>query len=364
MKCTNCGADVADGFAFCTSCGTPITAPATPAESDKTVLIDSSNAGAQPMNNPFGQNVPPQPMQFNQQPQTGYTAQPMTGQPQMGYTQQPMNPQPQMGYTQQPMTGQPHMGYTLQSMNAQPQMGYTQPQGMYNQAPYGQPQGMYNQPPKPPKKPLSPGAKKGIIIGLIVAALAALFIFVILPIITRAKLDGEYTNRDSYYRYKLVFDDGTYAYYDEDGYITEAGTYEIDDEEVTLTNLSGYETEGKFDAKENKIRINGDNYKSSDEDAELKIALTENYLEDLEDRVETITETLLADEEIYEEFSWSYYFIYEDDLEDPYSLYEEALAEELDYANDETLQELITSGYLTMDIYMDGDDIYIDVSAY
>ena len=380
MKCTNCGAEIADAFAFCTSCGAakPMTMPNASDDSDKTVLIsENMDMGNQPMNNPFGQQNQPvsntnpftaqpqmgmaQPNQFTNQPQIGM-AQPnqFANQPQMGMAQpNQFTSQPQMGMAQpNQFTNQPQMGM------AQPNQFTNQPQGMYNQAPYGQPNGMYNQPPKAPRKPLSPGAKKGIIAGVIVAALAIVFFVVILPILTRSKFDGEYTDSNSYYYNKLVVDDGTYAYYDEDGNLIEAGTYTIKGETVTFVSLSGDEEKATFNADDNKIRISGDVYKSSDKKADLDIKLTESYVDDLEERIRTETDEILKDEEIYEEFEWSWYFIYEDDLKNPTTLYEEALAEALDYKNDTTLQQLVESGVITMDIYMLSDEVCIYIDAY
>ena len=92
MRCSNCGNEIPDNSAFCTSCGAPVT--------------------SQPMGND----------QSYQQPQQGAYQQ-----PQGAYQQ------PQGGY-QQPQQGDYNQPYQ--------QGGYQQPQGGYNQ-PYQQPQVNY-----------------------------------------------------------------------------------------------------------------------------------------------------------------------------------------------------------------------------
>ena len=117
MKCTNCGAEISDVFAFCMSCGAakPMTTPSTSDDSDKTVLIN-------------------------------------------------------------------------ENMN------------------------IGNQPPKALRKPLSSGAKKGIIAGVIVAVLAIVFFVVISPTLTPSKFDGEYIYSNSHSYYKLVVDNTCFIF--------------------------------------------------------------------------------------------------------------------------------------------------------
>ncbi len=368
MKCTNCGNDVADGFAFCTSCGTPVPAPSAPADSDRTVLIN------QDMNNPLGQSGAPTPAapaapQGFAQPQAPATPQPnqftpnpgqFTGQPAQNFTQAPQPNQfaPNPGQ----FTGQPAQGFTQAPQGfGQPMMGQQQ-QG-YGQTMYGQqPNMMYNQrpaAPKAPRKPLSKGAKIGIIVGLIVAVLAVVFFTVIWPILTRSDLKGEYVCKgDSYYN-TIVFDEGTYVVYDEDGDVEEVGCYTWDEEdgEIEMTSLEGYTNEAKFNRDDNEVKLYGSKYKSTNEDETLSCDFTEDYIDELESKVEDATEAVYDFDEGY-----NYYYLDNDDLADPYDDFTEDLAAELDYENDANLKFLMESGYIEIDIsmYSDGEvDVYI-----
>ena len=153
--------------------------------------------------------------------------------------------------------------------------------------------------------------------------------------------------------------------YDDDGEISEVGTYEIDEDEIELTSIEGYDKEGKFNAEENKVGINGNFYKIKDKKATLDFKMTDDYLDTLEAKIEDATDKVLEDEEVYEEATWYSYYIYDDALLNPDTLYEEALAKELDYANDKTLKALIEGNYLEIDVYIyDYDDINIYFYCY
>ncbi len=374
MKCSNCGAEIEDGVAFCTSCGTPV-APAD--DGDKTVLVSQENinpgqpqgfpSAAQPgmgqpqtqgMQTGFGQPQPAQPNYGQPGMQTGFgqpqPAQPNYGQPgmQTGFGQpQPAQPnygQPgmQTGFGQ-PQPAQPNYGQPgMQTGYGQSQPNYGQP-GMYNQAP---------RPPKPPRKPLSSKAKAGIIGGAIGAVVLIVFFAVILPILLRAKLAGEYSYTDSWDdTYTVVFDDGTYVIYDYDDEIWEAGTYTIKDDKITMTDIEGYESTGKFDSEDNKIRIGGDTYKSTDKKEKLDFKLTKDYLDNLKSRVDPIINKILEDEDIYDEIYWSSADIGDDDLQNPSTDFERELATQLGYADDVTLQTLMEGGYIEIDVYITYD---------
>ena len=379
MICTKCGAEVADGMRFCTTCGTPIAAPVEDA-GDKTVLISQDmDLSVQPNNNPLGQTTAPQNTQFTNQPQMAapYTGQPMAQGMNTQYTGHPMaqgmntqyTGQPQMTqgmntqYTGQPQMAAPYAGQPMaQGMNTQytgqPQMT----QGMYTQQPYGQPNMMYNQAPKPPKKPLSPQAKKGLIIGGIAVAVLAVFFLVVWPILTRSKLQGEYKCRDSYSVNTIIFDDGSYAIYDEDGEGIEAGTYVLKDDKIKMVSLNGVETTGTFDAKENKIKLKYHystyKYSSSDEEETLGIKITTTYIEDLEEKVADATEQILGDLDTYD-----YYYITDDDLADSYG-FEEELAKALNYENDPTLQLLLEDEFMSISIEVYYGDLEVEVYAW
>ena len=306
----------------------------------------------QPGQTGYGQPMQPgqtgygQPMQ---QGQTGYYGQPMQ-QGQMGYGQ-PMQ-QGQMGYGQPMQPGQMGYGQPMQPG----QMGYGQP-NMYNQAP---------KPPKPPRKPLSKKAKTGIIAGSIGAVVLIVFFAVILPIILKAKLQGEYTYTDSWDdEYRAIFTNGTYVIYDYDDEIYEAGTYTIKDDKVTLVDIEGDDTKATFDAKKNKIRISGENFEINDKKAKVGFALSDTYLDTLEQNVENAVAKLVKDEDLLEIASWNYYYLNDDDLKDPEDDFVEAFANELNYSTDKALSTMVEAGYIAFDIDAYSDGTYnVEVSVY
>ena len=307
----------------------------------------------QPGQTGYGQPVQPGQTGYGQsmqQGQTGYYGQPMQ-QGQTGYGQ-PMQ-QGQTGYYGQPM--QPgQMGY---GQPMQPgQMGYGQP-NMYNQAP---------KPPKPPRKPLSKKAKTGIIAGSIGAVVLIVFFAVILPILLKAKLQGEYTYTDSWDdEYRAIFTDGTYVIYDYDDEIYEAGIYTIKDDKVTLLDIEGDDTKATFDAKKNKICISGQDFEINDKKAKVGFKLTETYLDTLEQNVENAVAKLVKDEDLLEIASWSYYYLSDDDLKDPEDDFVEAFANELNYSTDKALSTMVEAGYIAFDIDVYSDGTYeAEVSVY
>ena len=345
-----------------------------PAQPAQPVQPQQPEQPAQPEMSGYAQPMQPgqtgyaQPMQPGQ---TGY-AQPMQpgqtgyGQPvqpgQTGYGQpvqpgqtgygQPMQ-QGQTGYYGQPMQqGQTGYGQPMQ----QGQMGYGQP-NMYNQAP---------KPPKPPRKPLSKKAKTGIIAGSIGAVVLIVFFAVILPILLKAKLQGEYTYTDSWDdEYRAIFTDGTYVIYDYDDEIYEAGTYTIKDDKVTLLDIEGDDTKATFDSKKNKIRISGEDFEINDKKAKVGFKLTETYLDTLEQNVENAVAKLVKDEDLLEIASWSYYYLSDDDLKDPEDDFVEAFANELNYSTDKALSTMVEAGYIAFDIDAYSDGTYnVEVSVY
>lgn len=341
MKCSKCGAELEVGASFCTLCGTPVAKQNT--DDERTVLVNQEMMGQ-----PQGFPTPVQP-NLQQQNNTGFNqAQIQPGMPPFG------QPNPQMG--QQPY-GQPN-----------PQMGqqpYGQPNPQMGQQPYGQP--MYNQAPRPPKaprKPLSKKAKIGIISGAIAVVLLVVFFVVILPILTRAKLKGEYTYTDSWDDdYTAIFDDGTYLIYDYDGDLDEAGTYTIKDNKVTLIDIEGYETTAKFDADNNAIKIHGDKYKSTNKKEKIDFSLTENYLEVIKPSIEDAIYEVLKDDDIYDDVYWSSEDILDNVLKNPSTDFEEEFAELINYDEDKALQTLIEDGYLNIYIYITYDD-EVEISYY
>ena len=303
-----------------------------------------------------------QPNQFGQsgmqdvgatQPAYGQTGMQGMGVTQPAYGQTGMQgmgaTQPAYGQTGMQGMGatQPAYGQTGMQPN---QFGQTGMQGMTG---YQQPYGMQ---PSKPKKPLSKGAKIGIISGLAVALLVGIFFIFIFPILTRAKLGGSYSYKGSDYTDYYVFDDGIFVYYDiNEGETTKnyygIGTYTVKDDKVILTDINGDTEEFKFDKKENTISYYGTKYKSSDKKAKLDFNISKEYLEGLESKIITASQTSLADEDVWEEAMWwESYYIYGTDLKEPYTDFEEALAKNIGYSSDSTLQYLLENDILSFDV--------------
>ncbi|MGN0436678.1 MAG: zinc-ribbon domain-containing protein [Wujia sp.] len=398
MKCSKCGAELQEGMMFCTSCGTPVPKQEEKSDEEATVLLDPNMQSVAPQQSDVQPQMqhPVTPQMGNIQPQMQQPVTPQMGnvQPQM---QQPVTPQmgnvqPQMQHPVTPQMGnvQPQMQQpmTPQMGNVQPQMqqpmGYGQPQ-MQQPMGYGQPQMQqamgYGQPqmqqpmgygqqygaPKPPRKPLTPKQKKIAIISVVAVAVIAVFFLVVWPIITRAKLQGEYKN--SQIDTVAVFDDGKYVVYgdDEKEEIISLGFYEVDKKgNIEFTTLEGDEFEGKFKSDDNKVVIGDYTFKSNDKKEGIDLEYSEDFEEELRDRIETAISSSLAKEDAFNAAYWSYYSIY--DFDDNYQdAFLELFLDNLDYENDETLKTMIESDYLYFSISFDSEcnaDISIDIYDY
>lgn len=154
--CEMCGAQNDDVFTKCSVCGADLPSPNGEAGDDeKTVLIDPTEAA---------------------EPKSGLSLKTNTN----TYGQADVNAaQPQAGFGGQPqgMPGQPGFGGQPQGMSGQAPYGQPgfggQPQGMPGQAPYGQP-GFGGSAPEQPK------SKKGLIFGILGAAVVVLAVALIL----------------------------------------------------------------------------------------------------------------------------------------------------------------------------------------
>lgn len=147
MFCAKCGTEIPQGINFCPNCGAPVA---------RTVMQNAQETAQQASNNTTGPSPQPTVQNANPYIQPNYGGQGTYGQQAGpvpgGYTQQPYGQNPQANYQN------PQMGYQ------NPQMGY---QMNYQQPPYSVPE---------QKK-----SKKGLLIGLIAAAvvaLAAILLFV------------------------------------------------------------------------------------------------------------------------------------------------------------------------------------------
>lgn len=157
--CEMCGAQNDDVFTKCSVCGADLPSPNGEAGDDeKTVLIDPTEAAA---------------------PQSGLSLKTDTN----TYGQADANasqPQPGFGGQPQGMPGQPGFGGQPQGMSGQPGFG-GQPQGMPGQMGFGgQPQGMPGQPGFSGQPSQQPKSKKGLIFGILGAAVVVLAIALVL----------------------------------------------------------------------------------------------------------------------------------------------------------------------------------------
>lgn len=206
-----------------------------------------------------------------------------------------------------------------------------------------------------PKSPRQPMSKKqnGILIGIAATAVVLILIFaVIIPLISRGPLSGSYVS-DS--EYVVTFYDGTFAVYDTDDHAySDVGTYTVKDNTVYLVTAEGYESELALDG--NELIYNGTVYKQKDKHARTPIQLTENYEEELEQKLLPIIKDILTDEEVCNEaVNYGSYFVYQDDLAEPYTKFEEALSKKLNYSKDEVLQFMLEEYNMAIDIEISED---------
>ena len=157
--CEMCGAQNDDVFTKCSVCGADLPSPnGDVGDDEKTVLLDPTEAAA---------------------PQSGLSLKTDTN----TYGQTDANaaqPQPEFGGQPQGMPGQPGFGGQPQGMPGQPGFG-GQPQGMSGQPGFGgQPQGMPGQPGFGGQPSQQPKSKKGLIFGVLGAAVVVLAVALVL----------------------------------------------------------------------------------------------------------------------------------------------------------------------------------------
>ena len=157
--CEMCGAQNDDVFTKCSVCGADLPSPnGDVGDDEKTVLIDPTEAAA---------------------PQSGLSLKTDTN----TYGQTDANaaqPQPEFGGQPQGMPGQPGFGGQPQGLPGQPGFG-GQPQGMPGQPGFGgQPQGMPGQPGFGGQPSQQPKSKKGLIFGVLGAAVVVLAVALVL----------------------------------------------------------------------------------------------------------------------------------------------------------------------------------------
>ncbi len=382
MICKICGAIVPDNAPFCDECGALITVDnqgELPQQMQQQAVQPSPYA-------PLQQRMQPQPQQPQMQPQA---VQPSPYAP----PQQQMQPQPQQPQMQQQAV-QPSpyapLQQQMQQQAVQPSPYAPLQQQMQQQAvqpspyapPQQQPQQQVQQPQMQPQSTETPqqafrnqlkgipesqdnknvaidnakkGASRGLIIGIIVflilAAVAAVFFIFVLPKLSKGAPKGEYVNED--FGGYVLFDNGIYAVYDDQG-TYEFGTYEVKNDKITFTNVNGDVDHGKYNKKDNTVEY-GYVFKLNDAKQTFGVDIDKKYVKELKDKFITASESALASEEVKteaEELAAAYY-IYGKELVEPRTEFAKELAENLGYSSDNVLAYLIENKYITVSIMPD-----------
>ena len=210
------------------------------------------------------------------------------------------------------------------------------------------------------------GASRGLIIGIIVflilAAVAAVFFIFVLPKLSKGAPKGEYVNED--FGGYVLFDNGIYAVYDDQG-AYEFGTYEIKNDKITFTSVNGDVDYGKYNKKDNAVEY-GYVFKLNDAKQTFGVDIDKKYVKELKDKFTTASESALASEEVKteaEEFAAAYY-IYGNELVEPRTEFAKALAENLGYSSDNVLAYLVENKYITVSIMPDVAAQTVEVIIY
>lgn len=210
------------------------------------------------------------------------------------------------------------------------------------------------------------GASRGLIIGIIVflilAAVAAVFFIFVLPKLSKGAPKGEYVNED--FGGYVLFDNGIYAVYDDEG-TYEFGTYEIKNDKITFTSVNGDVDHGKYNKKDNTVEY-GYVFKLNDAKQTFGVDIDKKYVKELKDKFITASESALASEEVKteaKEFAAAYY-IYGNELVEPRTEFAKALAENLGYSSDNVLAYLVENKYITVSIMPDVAAQTVEVIIY
>ena len=188
MKCPNCGAELPEGVAFCSSCGTKLEAVTQEAVPTPPPAPAPAQEEVPPQPQAVEQQVPPQsePQSFGQVPPQSepqnFSQVPPQGEPQ-NFGQVPPQGQPQ-NFGQVPPQGQPQYFGQVPPQGQQQNYGQVPPQGgpqYYGQGPsqggYGQPMNQYG-PLTPAKKSKTVPILIAVIGVALIATLVVLFVFV------------------------------------------------------------------------------------------------------------------------------------------------------------------------------------------
>ena len=337
MICKICGAIVPDNAPFCDECGALIAVDnqgELPQQMQQQAVQPSPYA-------PLQQQMQSQPQQPQMQPQAVNLS------PYAPPQQQAVKPSPYAPPQQQPQQ------QVQQPQQMQPQSTETPQQAFRNQL-KGIPESQNNNK-NVAIDNVKKGASRGLIIGIIVflilAAVAAVFFIFVLPKLSKGAPKGEYVNED--FGGYVLFDNGIYAVYDDQG-TYEFGTYEIKNDKITFTNVNGDVDHGKYNKKDNTVEY-GYVFKLNDAKQTFGVDIDKKYVKELKDKFTTASESALASEEVKTEAEGlaAAYYISGKELVEPRTEFAKALAENLGYSNDNVLAYLIENKYITVSIMPD-----------
>ena len=371
MKCSVCGNEIPAGMTACPNCGSDAMAQPGGGQfagyDQQAQDYSQQTQGYDQQGQQYGQQTQgydQQGQQYGQQTQ-GYGQQGQQyGQQTQGYGQygQQYGQQTQ-GYGQygQQTQGYGQYGQQTQGYGQQGQQygQQTQGYGQYGQTPYGAPK---------PRKPLSPKAKKGIIIGVAAAAVLALLLIFVVPLIFKSKLKGEYKASYEEEPIYICFSGDTYLVYEKDSDgsidIDEAGVFSLKGKTVTLIDIEdASEVKLTYNKSKNTLSLTDDGesltFKSSNKSAKTGIKLSRSDAGSYEDVLENKIETALrsaGNTSLYEYQTYEY-----DELDKDTSDLAMAVKAAVNYDSDPTVKTLMNGGYLEIDVDISGSDVEVDV---
>ncbi len=362
MKCSTCGNEIPAGMTACPNCG----ADAVASQKSSPQGYDSYGQQAG-----YGQQGVYGQQSYGQQgyDQQGYGQQGAYGQ--QGYGQQ-TDAYGQQGYGQQYSRqaqgyGQASGAYGQQAYGQAQQygqQGYGQPaQGGYGQQPYGVPV------PKEPRKPLSPKAKKIIIISAAAVVAALLIIFLVLPLIFKSKLKGEYKANYLGETGYICFSNGNFIIYslnsNGEKEIDDAGVYTLDGDKLIMTDIEyGNKTEAKYNKSKNTVTMDYGGtkitFKSSKKSAKAGVNFNKADAGNWEDMMEAKIENALNASGI-DKNTYNYEYYEGTELDTSNDELAKAVKAAVNYDSDPTVKTMMNGGYLEIDVSIGYGDVDVDV---
>ena len=355
MVCKICGANNPDGAQFCDDCGAPLIEynQQVQQQAVQSQMQQSQMQQLEQQRRQQQQRQQQMENQLSQQQQKQLQNGHVTPQNQIQYRQQP-------NQMQQPVQSQYVSGQSIQQQPLQSQ--YTPQQPLQSQ--YTPQQQMQQQPIYSDK--VKKGKSKGLLIFFIVllllAALTAVFIIFVLPKLSKGEPKGEYKNSD--FGGYILFDEGVYAVYDNDGGY-ELGTYEIKNDEIIFTNVNGEVDHGRYNKKDNTVEY-GYTFESNGEKETFDVDIDKDYVKSLKDNIKKAADTVCGDSDVISEAEelGAPYYIYGNELSEGHTAFTRALADKLGYGNDRVLSYLLENNYITIDISVNTSSKTTEVTFY